>query len=462
MCKLKSLKELFIARNDKIQNLPETLKDLSNLKKLNVSGCRLRGFPKVLCKLKTLKILDFSRNHQIQNLPQALEGLKNLETLNVSGCGIIEFSQVLGELQFLQKLDISRNPVTKLPGEIERCKCLQQLNISESKIKEFPTFLFKMKNLSIVAAFGTHIEVLEEDFVKFWSQRPDIYTEGRFQKVYGLENLRFVKPPHEIVERGPEACMKYYRALRADNAVNCSLLNVTVMGQIGAGKSSLVQSIKEGSSVIVDPSDRTVVVDTVDVKHEDILLKIADFGGHDIYEMTYPMFLKSTKQAAIVAVKLSEYTENNHDELVTKWLTTAVSNMKRGSICIVATQCDLCTNKEVKEKIRKLKEKLEAWIEEEISFSRKIRTLHQTSISGIWGEKKFYYFQTSSLNMEGIKEVEEFLSHEAKSNRSVLPKRWTNIFKKIDEKTDANFITDTQYQTIFGKDYTLVQVVLKK
>ena len=218
---------------------------------------------------------------------------------------------------------------------------------------------------------------------------------------------QFIQPPGEIVRRGRDACVRYDRALNADNAVNCNMLNVTVMGKTGAGKSSLIHSIKEGSSVLVDPLDRTVVVDTLEVKYKDVLLKIADFGGHDVYEMTCPMFLKSTKKVAIIAVKLPEYTENNHSELVTKWLTTAVSSMKSGSICIVATQCDFCSKEQVAEKMRILKQKVQNWIKEESSFWKKLSSTHTEE--SVLADKKFHYFNTSSLNMKGVRDVEEFL-----------------------------------------------------
>ena len=315
-----------------------------------------------------------------------------------------------------------------------------------------------MKNLRNVIALNVSIEVLDENFVKLWSQRPEVFTEGRFLKMVGDYHKRFVEPPDEIVHRGPEACMKYYRALKADDAVNCSIINVTLMGKTGAGKSSLIQSIKEGSSVLVDPSDRTVVVDTLEVKHEDVLLKITDFGGHDIYEITCPMFLKSTKQVAIIAVKVQEYNENKHDELVTKWLTTAVSHMKNGSACIVATQCDLCTEGEVQEKMKILKKKVDNWIEEETSFGKKLRP-HQPKIrrvrENIFDKKNIHFFQSSSLTIKGVHDVEAFLFREAKLSRLVLPERWTEVYKKMDAQTGlgAHFVTETEYQTLFNTTY---------
>ena len=364
------------------------------------------------------------------------------------------FHSLIFEIKWLHSLDVSGTSITCLPRVVEICEHLEELNVSDTRIKEFPTVIFKMKNLWNVIAKNVSIQVLDKDFVKLWSQKPDIFKEGRFLKMVGLRPVRFAKLPNEIVQRGPDACMKYYRVLKADDAVNCSILNVTIMAKTGAGKSSLIQSIKEGSSVLVHTSDRTVVVDTLEVKQEDVLLKIADFGGHDIYEITCPLFLKSTKQIAVIAVKLSEYNEKNHDEFVTKWLTSAVSHMKSGSICIVATQCDLCTQDEVAEKMKILEKKVEKWLEEELSFTSKMNFCRRmTARKSVLIDKNIHYFQTSSLNMKGIKGVEEFLLGQAKLSLSVLPKRWANVFKKMDEQTDkdTNFITKTRYQLLFRK-----------
>ena len=485
--KLRKLKMLNIEGNQ-VVSLSESLENLRNLKTLNVSNCGLTEFPEVLCKLKSLTALDIAGNNitvsivkgfpgtdRRLDLPDTLENLTNLKTLNVSKCGLREFPEVLCKLKSLNALYISRNPLTELssrifemkrwhkldisntsithlPKAIERCESLKQLDISNNRITEFPTVIFKVKNLSSVVATSVLISVLDEDFVKLWSQRPEIFTKGRFQKMVGLPTVNFLKPPDEIVRRGPEACMKYYRALKADDAVNSSILNVSVIGKTGAGKSSLIHSIKEGSSVLDNPSDSTVVVDTLEVKQEDILLKITDFGGQDIYEMTYPLFLKSTKQVAIVAVKLSEYNENNHSKIVTKWLTTAASHMKSGSIYIVATQCDLCPPNEMKKKMSMLKRQVNNWLEEELSFTTKMGFYQPiTARKGALNDRHIEYFQTSSLNMEGMEDIKEFLFREAKSDKSVFPKHWADVYKKMDEKADKNFIQETWYQTLFRK-----------
>ena len=138
-------------------------------------------------------------------------------------------------------------------------------------------------------------------------------------------------------------------------------------------------------------------------------------------------------------------------------MTTAASNLKSGSICIVATQCDLCTQDEVTAKMKILEKKVDNWLEEELSFTTKMKLHKSTSAEeSTLIRKNIHYLQTSSLNMDGIEDIKQFLFREAKSNRSVLPKRWAGVFKEIDEQTDKNttFITMSQYQTLFRKGMT--------
>ena len=132
---------------------------------------------------------------------------------------------------------------------------LEILDISKTYITEFPLIIFKMKNLCKVVAKNMFVEVLDEDFVKLWLQRPDIFTNGRIQKtdLDKICDLHFIIPPNKMINWGPDACMKYYRALKADDAVNCYMLNVTVVGKTAAG---FVHSIKEGSSVLIEGHEK--------------------------------------------------------------------------------------------------------------------------------------------------------------------------------------------------------------
>ena len=122
-----------------------------------------------------------------------------------------------------------------------------------------------------------------------------------------------------------------------------------------------------------------------------------------------------------------------------------------------ATQCDLCGENEVKEKMGILKREANSWLEKELSFARKMGFRKPTSAQRSNSiDKNIHYFQTSSLNMEGVNDLEKFMFREAKSNVSELPKRWADVYKIMDKHTDKNinFITMAQYKTLFKKGMT--------
>ena len=159
LSELKTLKTLNIKENE-IQDISESIAILTMLEKQNVSRCELIDFPGVVCELKSLKDLQIEGNKKVESLPECLRNLTNLH-----------------------KLNISNTSITRLPSAIERCNNLEELNICNYKFREFPTVIYKLKKLSTVEAISVPFEVLGEDFVKLWTQKPHIFTGGIFQKV---------------------------------------------------------------------------------------------------------------------------------------------------------------------------------------------------------------------------------------------------------------------------------------
>ena len=101
-----------------------------------------------------------------------------------------------------------------------------------------------------------------------------------------MDLTTLIQPPFVIFEKGSKACLEYYKSLHLSTVSYCILLSIQVLGKTGSGKTSLIHSLKQGKPQLVDALGRTAVVDVVEVKQDDVLLKITDFGGHDIYELT--------------------------------------------------------------------------------------------------------------------------------------------------------------------------------
>ena len=360
ICKLTSLKTLIMIANVHVlTSIPRSLAKLTNLEELNVRGCKLLDYPDIVLQMPSLKIVKVYPERINSSFPASPGNITDVEELNLSRfCPDVDmaecddpdvdllrhelyaFPNFLTKLRKLQVLYLNGNKhIKSLPPSIAQLTNLKELHLSGCGFREFPGVVCRIPNLQKVYLDENHIVILDEAFVKFWQDTSFPFLE--FLKKHKIDLSSLEQPPFETVQNGSLSCVLYYRSLKSSSIVGCNIQSVQILGKTGAGKSSLIHTLKEGASYLVDPSDRTVVVDTVEVKDVDVLLQVTDFGGHDIYELTCPLFLKSRHQATFVAVKLSEYNEDTHDELVTKWLSTAMTHMSSGRLYIVATQSDL-------------------------------------------------------------------------------------------------------------------------
>ncbi|CAN6990179.1 unnamed protein product [Brassica rapa subsp. trilocularis] len=100
------LKTLILHGNNNMKEL----KDLRNLKLLDLSGNMLSGPLPGLCQLKNLRELDLSRNEVIGRLPQCFSSLTKLEVLDISSNKFSGTSpSLISNLSSLQYLSLSDN-----------------------------------------------------------------------------------------------------------------------------------------------------------------------------------------------------------------------------------------------------------------------------------------------------------------------------------------------------------------
>ena len=453
---LVNLQTLLISTNYKIAYLPESFEQLHNLQTLNVSRCGLRGFPKVVTKLSKLKVLDLSHNQEMQPPNGALLSLKELVLLRLCECDLCEFPEDATRLPALTHLIISGNPgISTLPASIALVDSFH-LDVADCGFTEFPRVICSMPGTSFVSLGA--VQVLSEELVKFWHDTD--FPLHTFVLANGIKMESLVQPPFDIYNKGSEACMDYYHAAHVSNLVNCHLLSVHILGNTEAGKTSLVRTMKEGKSHLTDIEDRTVVVDTVQMKTGQFLLQITDFGGHDIYELTCPLFLRSANETTIIAVKLPEYSDETHDKAVTSWLSTAVSHMRgqEGSIGIVATQADLLEEDEVEERLEKLKDNVTRWRAKEAEYQSKV---HDRDMSLEMFSLEFSYYVTSSKSMRGIQDLTGFLMVEAAARKVALPKHWSDVYKNLLSKKSGKkrFLTLQEAHTLFKQSLSFFRKI---
>ncbi len=494
--------------------------ELKDLEHLTLSDCSLLLAPTI--SPHSLKYLDLSLNPSLISLPPLKEATE-LKHLNVSGCGVAESLEELKEVPQLEHLNLSKCELRKFPEELATLTSLKHLDLSwnrnlgkptptQKKLgspdwlhpsehqKKFetvslvsitlltqleyldlsgcglitlPEFLCKMPNLQKAKLQNNKITEIKECCIKHWHENPHFLVQSASRPrdiakhivMFDVHNL--VKPPALVFEGGPQNCVHFFEELNVSRAKGSTIQCVSILGNLNAGKSSLIQSIKNGKCTLVPPDDRTVVLDTIRKQMDNILFNVNDFGGHEIYEVTCPLFLRRHQQVVLLAVNSAEYTIENHDELVTKWLVLGLAYMRSGKIAIVLTHSDLCEDQDLKEMSKCIREKIDQWEAQQFKYIKKRFKTHQVAEKALdlLKEQDFPIIVTSSKLGRGLGDVEKFLLEEATRHKLVLPASWAEMYKKLSSQftldKKQSYLTLEEAQKHFDQSSPLLKQVFQ-
>ncbi|CAN6180515.1 unnamed protein product [Urochloa humidicola] len=141
---LVNLQYLIMPECYSIKELPKSFKRLRNLLHLNLeSSYILKGLPEALCGLTALQYLcmrNYIWDHNLEkdDLPVAMRNLTNLKELDLASCSLYRLFDVehndsyldfIGTLTNLEILDLSDNELKYLPESIGNLKRLHTLNL---------------------------------------------------------------------------------------------------------------------------------------------------------------------------------------------------------------------------------------------------------------------------------------------------------------------------------------------
>ncbi len=160
--------------------------------------------------------------------------------------------------------------------------------------------LGKLSNLNLNATNITDLSPFADKILAGF--RIERYFFGSGINVGG-DSLKI--PPMEIVEQGHEAVCNYFRELQQQGTDYLFEAKVLVLGEGGAGKSSLVRRLyfPEKDLPKEDETTRGIEIHRQDFNCSDdrnFRLNIWDFGGQQIYHATHQFFL--TKNSLYVLV----------------------------------------------------------------------------------------------------------------------------------------------------------------
>lgn len=256
-----------------IYKLPMSLSNLSNLKRLVVSG----KFPlkdlSALEGLKKLEIFDCSWT-EVDDL-SPLYQLTNLKVLDCAGTNVFDLSPLsnLENLQYLyfDKTDISDiSPIANL-----------------SKIKVFHFSKTYVEDLSpLKKAIGKNIPIK-------WMEETSWIWENDYKwqtPVITIEDCPLTNPPPEIVKQGNAAILNYF-AEREKAQFKNTEIKLILVGNSTAGKTSLSRFLRERVYQSGEPTTHGIKNDRWKPQGRELQVNLWDFGGQEYYHATHRLFL---------------------------------------------------------------------------------------------------------------------------------------------------------------------------
>lgn len=132
--------------NNRIETLPDSLCDLTQLTKLELDGNQIRALPVRLGDLATLTRLEL-RDNKLESLPDSIAQLILLTQLNCSNNSLTELPATVSTMLRVEELRADSNRLTALP-DLSRLTSLTVFDVGQNHLSSIPNMFAKCKRLA--------------------------------------------------------------------------------------------------------------------------------------------------------------------------------------------------------------------------------------------------------------------------------------------------------------------------
>ncbi|MFI7601557.1 COR domain-containing protein [Actinoplanes sp. NPDC049681] len=293
--------------------------------------------------LQELRIIGYP----LQHVPEAMRRLTALTHLSLIGVWPPSLPDWLFELPRLTSLDLVHNDLSRLPAAVERARELTSLDLSYNTFGHVPDGVWELPRLTRLDLSCCPLEWIPADILHL-----DHLTElnltyhGEQHWLQAPIPPSLVVPPPEVAANGLEAIKSYWLQRREAGQDYLSEAKLLIVGEPGAGKTSLAKKILNPLYALRHTEETTegidvftwrfpAVVRVVESEGERLLerdfrVNIWDFGGQEIYHATHQFFL--TKRSVYVLVS----DERREDTDFQYWLE--VVNLLSGGSPLLVVQ----------------------------------------------------------------------------------------------------------------------------
>ena len=422
-----------VLSNKQLTSIPPEVFDLKSLKSLDLSNNALKIIPSEISKLKSLSWLDISRN-QLMQLPAEIGELRQLTSLNLSANHLTKVPSEIKNLRQLTSLDLSENHLSSVTINIKHLTSLTQLDLSKNRLKNIPAGVTSIKGLvwlyvsnnkiSKIPAKISRLRDLSELKLQY-NQINELPTE-----VSELVNLRELDLrdnelgwPDDVVNsvKSPNVLFDFLIQPKEQAEERLYEAKLLIVGEAGAGKTSLAKKLKNISYQLQLDEQSTVGIDVgnwqYESKDKQFRINIWDFSGQEIEHSTHQFFL--TEQSLYVLVADNRREDTNFQY----WLGIVKAQSNDSPLLIVQNE-----------------------------QQGRRREINKAQLSGQFNNLK----ETLSTNLAdntGFNEVVEAIKYQVEKLPHIgtpLPKNWAQV-REVLEKESSNYISQSAFFDICNR-----------
>lgn len=358
----------------KLDQLPQEITELPNLKTLYLRANHLSDLPKDIQELSQLTRLDL-RDNQLTTLPPEIGYLTNLRELNLADNQLASLPPEIGCLTRLQVLNVSGNCVKTLPPEIGKLTQINQLYLQRNELSELPAEIGALTDLATLELDQNQLSHLPEEICNLTKLQELDLTDNQLKQLpqavdrlsslayLYLANNKLASLPAEVgrlkmlmvislsgnpwndtfvslVNQGTEHVLTYLRSLLEEGKSQYEA-KLLLVGEGNVGKTSLVASLMGESFVENRITTHGIEIGRIDLPHpqpsinQNITLNTWDFGGQEVYRVTHQFFFTRRSLYLMVWNPRGGMEENK----VESWLKQIQLSVPDARVILVATHC---------------------------------------------------------------------------------------------------------------------------
>uniref|UniRef100_A0A8C9TQD2 Leucine rich repeats and calponin homology domain containing 2 n=1 Tax=Scleropages formosus TaxID=113540 RepID=A0A8C9TQD2_SCLFO len=202
----------------KLREYPRSSHDLADTTRADLSKNRFSEIPPEVCLFAPLETLNLYHNC-IKGIPEAIINLQMLTYLNISRNLLTILPKYLFDLP-LKVLVVSNNKLQSIPEEIGKSRNLMQLDISCNEIQALPPQMGNLHTLRELNVRRNCLHALPEELallplVAFdfscneVTRIPPIFRKLRHLQLLALDNNPLQSPPAQVCLKGKVHIFKY-------------------------------------------------------------------------------------------------------------------------------------------------------------------------------------------------------------------------------------------------------------